>query len=271
MTREELLLQSVDRSGRGLEIGASYNPIAPKSDGWKVDVVDHLDADGLRAKYSAWGVDISKVEAVDYVLIDKGLFETIEKPAYYDFILASHVIEHVCDLVSFLKDCQTLLKPLGVLSLAVPDKRFCFDVFKPISTTGMALQAYIEKRKRHPAGMIFDNYANHAIRDGTIVWSDRSLQNTQLAHTIEQAKYKMDDYIRSGAYEDIHAWFFTPHSFCLILQDLNELGLSEMGITDFHETSGFEFFITLKKGQTKTQIERIRFWHLIEEELQREG
>ena len=46
MTREEKLLQFVDRNAVGLEIGPSYNPVTPKLAGWNVEVLDHLNAAG---------------------------------------------------------------------------------------------------------------------------------------------------------------------------------------------------------------------------------
>jgi predicted SAM-dependent methyltransferase len=267
MTREEKLLQLVDREGIGLEIGPSYSPVAPKSAGWKVDVLDYLDAEGLRKKYAAWGVACDKIEDVDYVISDKSLLETIGKSEHYDFIIASHVIEHMFDLVRFLRDCQALLKPKGLLCIAAPDKRFCFDVFKPVTSTGMILQAYIEKRKRHTAGAVFDNFANHAMRGGNIVWFDRELGDVQLPHTVAEAKTYMDQYIRSGAFEDIHAWFFTPSSFRLLIQDLNEIGLIQMGMVTFHETFGFEFFATFRKLEAAPKTDRIELLLRIDAEL----
>ncbi len=41
MRREEKILKHVDKNGYGIEIGASFNPIASKRDGYKVHVIDH--------------------------------------------------------------------------------------------------------------------------------------------------------------------------------------------------------------------------------------
>jgi hypothetical protein len=35
-----------DLTGLGLEIGPSYNPLLPKSEGYRVRTADHLDATG---------------------------------------------------------------------------------------------------------------------------------------------------------------------------------------------------------------------------------
>ncbi len=47
MTRIEKLLSCLKMDGKGLEIGPSHNPIAPKKNGFDVQIVDHIDRDGL--------------------------------------------------------------------------------------------------------------------------------------------------------------------------------------------------------------------------------
>lgn len=48
MSRNQKALSLILKSGLGLEIGPSHNPIAPKSKGYSVHIVDHLDAAGLK-------------------------------------------------------------------------------------------------------------------------------------------------------------------------------------------------------------------------------
>ena len=103
------------------------------------------------------------------------LQELIRKESCYDWIIASHVIEHIPDLISYFQQCEALLKPDGILSLIIPDKRYCFDYFSPISTTGNLLDAYAEKRVRPSHGQVFDHFANASKRKGNIAWKlDRS-------------------------------------------------------------------------------------------------
>ena len=69
MDRTQRLRAMIDLSGRGLEIGPSYNPLVPKSAGFDVSIADYTDAAGLRAKYAATpNVDIGRIEEVDHVL-----------------------------------------------------------------------------------------------------------------------------------------------------------------------------------------------------------
>ncbi|MCA9522826.1 MAG: methyltransferase domain-containing protein [Myxococcales bacterium] len=250
-SRSEKILQLIDKSGFGLEIGPSYNPIAAKRDGWNVEIVDHLDAESLRAKYAAWNVDPSAIEDVDYLVDGRGLFAAIGEENRFDFILASHIIEHMPDICQFLIDCERLLKPAGVLSLVVPDKRFCFDVFKPLTTTGQILQAHLERRTRHTPGTVFDAHALHATSAGSLVWpGDRRPSELAFAHSLREAKRIMDEYAERGEYLDVHAWQFVPTSFEMVMQDLLELEVIGLAIVSSFDTAGHEFFVSLRKGET---------------------
>jgi len=248
-SRNEKIFKLIDKSRFGLEIGPSYNPIAPRSGGWNVEIADHLDAAALRKKYAAWDVDGSSIEDVDYVIGKEGLFSAINEECRFDFIIASHAIEHVPDVCQFLIDCGRLLKPDGILSLVVPDKRFCFDILKPLSTTGHVLQAHIDHRSRHSPGTIFDAYALHAKNGEEIVWPGvNNPSDLKFAHSVSEAKTIMDDYMGHGHFVDVHAWQFSPASFELVISDLIEMRMIEFEIATSFGTSDYEFYVSLRKS-----------------------
>lgn len=229
MTRNDKIFADIRRDGFGLEIGPSYNPIAAKKAGFRVETVDHLDRAGLIEKYAPHGVDVSSVEDVDYVWQGQPLSELIGQAERYDWIIASHVIEHVPDIVGFLNECKKLLKPDGVLSLAIPDKRYCFDYFRPCSTSGEAIQAFLEKRTRHPPGWVFDYFSSVAKLDEAITWTHGVKGKLKLVHPFVEAKQFYALSLSPDApYIDIHAWRFTPSSFRLMLHDLRDLDLIEL-------------------------------------------
>ena len=65
--RREKALVMINRNGLGLEIGPSYNPIAPKKLGFNVHILDHSNAEELCAKYRGHGVNLANIEEVDFV------------------------------------------------------------------------------------------------------------------------------------------------------------------------------------------------------------
>lgn len=133
MDRKEVLLSAIDRNGVGLEIGPSHNPVAPKREGFNVSIIDHLSKSELIKKYQNSGVNLAAIEEVDYIWRGERYADLVGQRECYDWVIASHVIEHSPDLIGFLQSCAEVLKPEGVLSLAVPDARFCFDQFRPIT------------------------------------------------------------------------------------------------------------------------------------------
>lgn len=251
MSREDKALYALDRGGLGLEIGPSHNPIAPKRRGFNVHILDHLCADELREKYAThaqFGVNIENIEEVDFVWAGQSLIELIGQKSYYDWIIASHVIEHVPDLVSFLQQCEALLKPTGRLSLVIPDKRYCFDYFDAVTSTGELLDAFAVKRTRPSAGKVFDHVANATKRGGKIAWgSGESSQTYALCHSLDEARNLWMQAHNDSTYIDVHCWRFTPRSFSLVLADLNVLDLISMNVVKAFDTTGCEFYVTLSR------------------------
>ena len=119
LDRVDKALSLLSKKGLGLEIGPSHNPVAPKRKGFNVHIVDHLDANGLRQKYEEHDVNAKNIEEVDFVWDGRPLPELIGQTACYDWIIASHVIEHVPDFVGFLQQCQDLIKEGGYISLII--------------------------------------------------------------------------------------------------------------------------------------------------------
>ena len=249
MTREDTIRSLFSKQERGLEIGPSYNPIAARRLGYNVEVLDHASADELRAKYAGEAnVDAKLIEDVNYVWSSSSLSETIGKVAAYDYIVASHVIEHTPDMLGFLNECSKLLAPDGRLVLAVPDMRRCFDACRPISSLGHILQAAHEKRTRHTAATAFDHIAYMAMLEGRAGWSKDQRGTVTLVNDLAFARSVWERSLHDTAYFDFHAWVFTPSSFRLILSDLHELGATDLRESDFQLTDEIEFLCVLRKN-----------------------
>ncbi len=257
LKRKELLFALFDATGLGLEIGPSFRPLVPKSEGYNVEILDHLPAAKLREKYKNADVDLSRIEEVDYVSDGGSILGLIGKPQYYDYIIASHVIEHTTDLLGFISDCEQLLNDRGVLVLAVPDKRFAFDCLRPCSTTGQILQAHLEKRRQHTPGQIFDEIAYNCLRSGAIAWQKGNDGPLSFFRPLSDAKDVFDGLRQQVTFYDIHAWQFTPSSFRLCMNDLYEIGAIRLREDSFTETVGQEFFISLSKSGTGCSVDRL--------------
>ena len=271
MTRLEKILSHVKKEGRGLEIGPSHSPVASKKAGYQVHVLDHLDREGLIQKYQGDACALSNIEEVDYVWNGESYVELIGKTNCYDWIIASHVIEHVPDILGFLIDCSTLLKETGVLSLAIPDKLFCFDYFRPLTGLANVVDVFLQKRKTHSPGVVLESllYATALNTEGA--WGKNNLcaDTFSLTETQENALLQFDLAKKSESYINAHGWCFTPHSFRLLIQDLHALGFLSFQELAFYPQEGCEFFCTLSKTGPGTGLSRLELLRKIELEQAR--
>jgi SAM-dependent methyltransferase len=257
--RTDLLRSMLPLSGRGLEIGPGYNPLLPKGEGFRIETADYTDAEGLRAKYRGNPhVNLSRIEPVDHVLQEgRPLAEVVGRPGAFDFIIASHVIEHTPDILGFLVSCETLLTPRGVLLLAVPDKRHCFDVLLPLASTGMVLQAHLDRRTRPAPGSVFDDVAYSAVRDGAIGWALGDARPLRFFSSLQAATEVYDSARFARQYHDVHVWRFVPSSFRLIVNDLFATGKLRLREDRFHDSVGNEFYMTMSVAAAGCPVDRL--------------
>lgn len=272
LSRAEKALYFLDRKGLGLEIGPSHNPIAPKRLGFSVEVLDHLNADGLRRKYadhSRFGVNLDNIEEVDYVWNGEDLKALTGKESWYDWIISSHVIEHIPNLVSHLQQCEHLIKNTGFISLVIPDMRYCFDHFSSVNLTGDFLDAYLQKSTRPTPGAIFNHFSSACQLNEKICWDFKEANsNYQLMHGLADAKNLWEYAQTHDEYIDTHCWHFTPASFMLLISDLKYLGLIQSSVVGSFATSGCEFYVTLSKSMPNDRpIDRLSLLIAIQDEL----
>lgn len=130
LDRTSKLRFGITKEQKGLEIGPLHSPIVPKVDGYCVETVDYMSQEKLREHYNNHNIDLKAIEPVDYIWKGGSYYQLIQKEHYYDYIIASHMIEHSTDFCGFLSDCSRLLKHDGILKLAIPDKRYCFDHYR---------------------------------------------------------------------------------------------------------------------------------------------
>lgn len=265
MNRTDVILGMIDKHGVGLEIGPSFNPVAPKSAGFNVHIIDHLNREQLREKYK--DLDTAAIEEVDFVYNGESFLELTNRPHHYDWIIASHLIEHTTDLVHFLNDCQAVLKESGLLCLVVPDARFCFDYFRPLTGLGSVIDAYLDKRRIHTIGTVVESALNFVEVRDRITWSKLPRQGFRFRSTYADTISLMKELEGETTYRDYHNWCFTPHSFRLLLHDLYHLGFVALREVTFIQTGGLEFFVFLGLHGKGPQMDRLQLLREIDSEL----
>jgi SAM-dependent methyltransferase len=252
MNSRLLIKKTFNFDGSGLEIGPCHNPLFPKREGCKVKSLDYMSADQLRKKYASdVNVDISKIEDVDFVWNGEP-YSKLVGAERFDWIFASHVVEHTPDLISFINECASILKPDGSLFLVVPDKRYTFDVFRQRSSLASVIDAHIEKRKMPSVGAIADFLFYLGVRKEGISLFDE-ISNPYMPAG-DMSKQLIEEMKSCESYKDVHVWAFTPSHFRLIIETLFNAGLINLRENYFIDTVGIEFYMALNATGNGTEL-----------------
>lgn len=257
MERKEKLLRGLDvRNAIGIEIGPLASPVVSKQEG-KIYYVDYADAEFLRNRYKDDpNVDTSKIVFIDAIWGEQSLKDAIGSKAV-DYVIASHVVEHVPDLVTWLDELHSVLLPGGQVRLVVPDKRYTFDYLRQTSRLSDILTAYVARARVPQPHEIFDYCLNKVTIDTSAAWRNE-IDTTKLTKdfTFAGAMWLVHDVINNGTYHDLHCWVFTPHSFATICYQLAEVDLLKFTCEHFVDTEygELEFFVALKASSNKAQM-----------------
>jgi SAM-dependent methyltransferase len=254
--RQEIALAHVETTGRGLEIGPAYEPLAPKRQGFNVTVLDHAPQAVLLEKYGTLPPEkLSAIEEVDCIWDGGPYRDTPGLKPPYDYIIASHVIEHTLDPVGFLEDLSSLLTPDGRIALVVPDHRCCFDHHRPLTSVGQVIDAHYRPSAHRQAGAVFDNFAYHVSLEGQLFWVPEATGEFTQTYSVDRAWEEALAAVEGPDYVDVHRWVFTPSSLELILATMSRIGWLNLRIVGSHPTAGIEFFLTLGHGSRVSEDE----------------
>jgi predicted SAM-dependent methyltransferase len=135
--REDLALRFL--RGDGIEIGALDFPLRVPP-GARVRYVDRKDEAGLRTDFP----ELDGHEFVPVHIVDDATTLATIPDASLDFVVASHVIEHLEDPIGALRAWLRVTKPDGVVWLAVPDRRRTFDAGRPATTLEHVIRDHAE-------------------------------------------------------------------------------------------------------------------------------
>jgi hypothetical protein len=264
VNRQSKLLQGIDLSrAEGLEFGPLSRPILRRPAA-RVAYVDHVGTVALRQKYRADPkVAVSDIVDVDVVWSTGALRGAIEQAfpgtrRWFDYVIASHVIEHVPDVIWWLAEIRSVMSSGAALRLIIPDRRFTMDIAR--RETGMAdmLSAYLAQARRPQAREILDFYCQFQRVDAARAWAGQHVSYSQYpigqaATALELAQSAID-----GAYHDVHCSVFTPRSFLMLMHDLARLGMIWFSFAKIHATARNEldFFVHLQAADDPVLIEQ---------------
>lgn len=250
---------------RGIEIGALNNPIIRPEFGM-CEYVDYTDLAGLREQHKGLPDRAAGIVPVNHVWSGSGsLAAIVGGPDPYDFAIASHVIEHVPNTLGWFRGIHEVLKPGGVFNLAIPDKRYTFDVNCPVSTIGQLIEADLLNYTRPSIRQMFDHCVRIARIEPGHIWAEqtniRGLAPYNGDFAVWLAESQAIKIVEDGAYFDSHCWIYTPLSFLDLIRHAVQLGRFDFEILNFETTKPdeFEFFVSLMKPRVETDRESLKW------------
>ncbi|GAB2880786.1 class I SAM-dependent methyltransferase [Nocardioides pacificus] len=239
-------------TGRGLEIGPLHHALVPRAHA-DVRYLDVFDRAGLIESYASDpNVDPALIPEIDFALYDgervRSLPEAVGAGGPFDWVVASHVIEHVPDVVGWLAQIAEVTVDDGRLLLMVPDRRYCFDVHRPGTTVGQMLQAHELGDVVPSVRAVYDYKRGHAVTRAGAAWKGRPPGYENRIYSLEQVLEQVAR-ARSGEYVDSHVWTFTPGTLAEQLVELRRLGLSDWTIEELRPTlrNELEFSVVLQR------------------------
>lgn len=255
------------RNKTTMEIGPLYRPFVLKSEG-DVIYVDHADTDTLRKKYASDPTfDVSGIVQVDAVWGDQTLLECLGGRRV-DYVIASHVIEHVPNLIAWLQELSLVLNHGGEIRLVIPDKRFTFDIARRLTVFSDIIDAYIRKARRPLPLCVFDFVSSARYVDVHEAWRTKlDIDSLPHYHTYDSALRIAKDALETQNYHDVHCWVFTPCSFARLMREAAQHGLLELECSQYTDTpcNSLEFTVYMRSSANKDAI--IESWRKMETSL----
>jgi hypothetical protein len=242
-------VQYVDpKNSYGLEIGAFDLPIVEPHEG-RCAFADWNTSDYLKDLASRLaGHNADFVVPVQYNLKDG--YDQIGSE--HDWVSASHVIEHVPNVIGWLNQLESKLKIGGIVFLVIPDKRYFYDLFRSESTFTDALVA-LRASQTHPSfAQVFDHFYYSV--PGVVaheVWAGNAVPRPTLdfAGALALAEKAETEYI------DAHCWVFTPQGFSSLIQSIIDARMTGFDLVDLRPTAAgqLDFSAVLRKTGNEKQ------------------
>lgn len=251
--REKLLTMGLDLKRAGIEISPLYRPTVRKNIA-NVFYTDYCSAEESRRKHAGYVHD--EIMEIDFIWTPgKSLNSCVHNGSKFNWAISSHVMEHVPNPIGWLLEIFNVLETGAIYSIALPDKRYCYDKFRRETDAADLIDVWVRGQSVPSPYQLFD-FLSRSV-DGSGAYGARAFdtaskfEDAKRHYTDEEALSFVFNSWTTGAYYDAHCSAFTPDSFVEVFQQLNRLGILNVEISEpvlGHE----EFFVQLKKlGEPK--------------------
>jgi hypothetical protein len=185
--------------------------------------------------------------------------EAVQGADPFRWVIASHVIEHVPDMIGWLDEVGQILADDGLLVLAIPDRRFSFDAARPPTTVGEMLLANRNRDMVPSVRAIYDHYTSVVSINAVDAWQGHEPGLNDRIHGLDYVRSQLRQAVEDGVYVDCHVWLFTPQSFVDQLAELAQLDRLDFVVDRVvpTATNELEFYAVLRRlGREVTADQR---------------
>jgi SAM-dependent methyltransferase len=184
----------------GIEIGALHSPLKVPEN-CQVTYVDRYSKKFLEEHYR--NDDLPPLVDVD--VIDEGETLSTFIGGSQDFVIATHVIEHFPDPLLALKNMWRVLRNDGILYLGAPDKRFTFDLHRPITPFEHLVRDFEQGAALSRREHVRDYFSlSCGVEEGPElekkISEEMALEHSSFHHHVWDAKAFLNFLMRAGSY-----------------------------------------------------------------------
>jgi SAM-dependent methyltransferase len=185
--------------GYGLEIGAVNCPFDVDAE------VVYMDQVGTEELLKRHEHDQNVQDVVPVSLISRDLDYDFIGDGTFDFVVASHMLEHTANPARTISELAKKVKQGGVLYFVVPHKDFCFDRDRPVTTVKTLAWKYLTDVRKITVEQYLD-----------FMFALRRDVDTIDEATVEEVKSQAQLWYEGQI--DFHVHTFTQESFWAFLE-----------------------------------------------------
>ena len=261
VARSAIMRKGLDlRVLKGLEIGALAHPIVKRADG-DIFYVDQADTESLRKTYAdSTNIDARKIVDVDAVWGARSLIDCLSGRSV-DYVMASHVAEHVPDLITWLDEVRAVLAPGGELRLALPDRRYSHDALRAGTRLADLVAAWIMKARRPQVRDVLDFrlYTASGVDGCGVFGGSFDLGSVTPDHPFEVAvQSARAAFDHPDIYFDVHCLVASAPEFAALMRQLAQHGLLHMACRTMIDTAPplLEYYVFMTPCDDRAEVER---------------
>jgi SAM-dependent methyltransferase len=118
--------------GSGVELGPGTSPFPLAFPGATCTYIDHFEPDVNRGLFPELGEEHTFQPADVTCDFDTDRLKMLDDQSQ-DFVIASHLLEHLANPISMLDEMHRVLRPGGIALVLLPDMRVTFDRDRPVT------------------------------------------------------------------------------------------------------------------------------------------